>query len=142
MYLCYLSDEAVLLLEKKANEIRQSIIEMLIAAESGHTAGHLDIADVLTLLSFYVLRHKPAESDWSERNCLILCNCHMCPVLYATMSHAGYFPKRWFKLKRYNKFSPQQSYGENFIERVGNLLFSFILYYPFNCFIAVTQSSM
>ena len=89
----YLSDEEVLALEKKANEIRQSVIEMLIVAGSGHTAGPLDMADVFTLLYFHVLHHRPNEPLWSDRDRLILSNGHICPVLYATMAHAGYFPK-------------------------------------------------
>lgn len=89
-----LSDEKVRTLERTANEIRQSIIEMLLAAGSGHTAGPLDMADVFTLLYFHVLRHDPENPLWPERDRLILSNGHIAPVLYATMAHAGYFPKR------------------------------------------------
>ena len=35
----YLTDDEVRSLERKANEIRESIIEMLVEAGSGHTAG-------------------------------------------------------------------------------------------------------
>jgi len=88
----YLSDTEVQTLEKRANAIRQSIIEMLVAAGSGHTAGPLDMADVFTLLYFHVMRHDPKRPDWSERDRLVLSAGHICPVLYATMAHAGYFP--------------------------------------------------
>ncbi len=89
----YLSDTEVASLEAKANEIRMSVIEMLVAAGSGHTAGPLGTADIFTLLYFHVLNHKPEDPFWSERDRLILSNGHICPVLYATMAHAGYFPK-------------------------------------------------
>ncbi len=89
----YLTDEEILNLEIQANEIRQSIIEMLIEAGSGHTAGPLDMADIFTLLYFEVLKHSPKDPFWNERDRLILSNGHICPVLYATMAHAGYFPK-------------------------------------------------
>ncbi len=36
----------------KANDIRQDIIQMLLAAKSGHSAGHLGIADVFATLYF------------------------------------------------------------------------------------------
>lgn len=88
----YLTGEEVRALELKANEIRQSIIEMLTAAGSGHTAGPLGMADIFTLLYFAVLKHDPKNVDWEERDRLILSNGHICPVLYATMAHAGYFP--------------------------------------------------
>lgn len=88
----YLSDKEINRLELQANEIRQSIIEMLVEAGSGHTAGPLDMADVFTLLYFEVMRHDPKNPDWKDRDRLVLSNGHICPVLYATMAHAGYFP--------------------------------------------------
>jgi transketolase len=88
----YLSTNDVYELEQKANEIRQSIIEMLAAAGSGHTAGPLGMADIMTLLYFHVLNHDPNRPDWEERDRVILSNGHICPGLYATLAHAGYFP--------------------------------------------------
>jgi len=88
----YLSDDEVILLENKANDIRQSVIEMLVAAGSGHTAGPLGMADIFTLLYFNTLKHDPYNPNWEDRDRLILSNGHICPVLYATLAHAGYFP--------------------------------------------------
>ena len=79
-------------LELMANTVRQSIIEMLVAAGSGHTAGPLGMADIFTLLYFHVLEHDPKDPAWPDRDRLILSNGHICPVLYATLAHAGYFP--------------------------------------------------
>lgn len=87
----HLTDEDVRSLELTANNIRQSIIEMLVAAGSGHTAGPLDMADVFTALYFRILRHNPADPSWEDRDRVILSAGHICPVLYATMAHAGYF---------------------------------------------------
>lgn len=88
----YLTNEDVRELQVKANDIRESIIEMLVAAGSGHTAGPLDMADVFALLYFKVLKHDPENPDWEERDRVVLSAGHICPVLYATMAHAGYFP--------------------------------------------------
>jgi len=87
----YLSNTEIRDLEGKANDIRQSIIEMLVSAGSGHTAGPLDMADIFTLLYFSVLKHDPKKPDWEDRDRLVLSAGHICPVLYATMAHAGYF---------------------------------------------------
>ena len=86
----HLYDDKIKILELKANDIRQTIIEMLIEAGSGHTAGPLDMADIFTLLYFHALRHDPHNPDWEDRDRLVLSNGHICPVLYATMAHAGY----------------------------------------------------
>src|SRR6185503_77272 len=77
----------------KANDIRQDIIEMLVTAGSGHSAGPLDMADVFASLYFNVMEHKPENPSWDGRDRLILSCGHICPVLYATMAEAGYFPK-------------------------------------------------
>lgn len=87
-----LSDTRVKSLEKKANDIRQSIIEMLVEAGSGHTAGPLGMADIFTALFFHSLKHDSKNPSWKDRDRLVLSNGHICPVLYATMAHAGYFP--------------------------------------------------
>jgi transketolase len=44
----HLHDSKIKELELKANDIRSTIIEMLIAAGSGHTAGPLGMADIFT----------------------------------------------------------------------------------------------
>lgn len=88
----YISEKKVKELELKANEIREAIIRMLVKAGSGHTAGPLGMADIFTALYFHVLNHNPKDPDWAERDRLILSNGHICPVRYAAMAHAGYFP--------------------------------------------------
>ena len=86
------TDEEVLQLEKKAEQIRETIVEMLVAAGSGHTAGPLGMADIFTAFYFHILTHDPRKPDWEERDRLILSNGHIVPVRYAAMAHAGYFP--------------------------------------------------
>ena len=87
-----LTDENIRALEIKANEIRQSIIESLLEAKSGHSAGPLGMADVFTYFYFHGLRHDPTRPDWPERDRVVLSNGHICPLLYATLAHSGYFP--------------------------------------------------
>ncbi len=98
----YIHDEKVKELEIMANKIRQSIIEMLVAAGSGHTAGPLGMADIFTALYFHILKHDPKNPNWPERDRLILSNGHICPVRYAAMAYAGYFPIE--ELKTLRKF--------------------------------------
>lgn len=97
-----LSEEKKVELEKRANNIRISIIEMLLLAKSGHTAGPLGMTDIFTLLFFHVLKHDPKNPSWEDRDRVILSNGHICPVLYATMAHAGYFDLE--ELKNLRKF--------------------------------------
>lgn len=75
----------------KARDIRISIIEMLAKAKSGHSGGPLGLADIFAVLYFGVMRHDPKHPFAPERDRLVLSNGHTCPVLYASMGHAGYF---------------------------------------------------
>lgn len=84
--------EKIALLKEKANDIRVSIIEMLVAAGSGHSAGPLGMADIFTALYFHVMNYDPHNPSLPERDRLILSNGHIAPVLYAAMAHAGFFP--------------------------------------------------
>ena len=87
-----LKDEKLMTLALKANDIRKSIIEMLLEAKSGHSAGPLGMADIFSALYFHVLNHNAKNPKWEERDRVILSNGHICPVLYATLAHAEYFP--------------------------------------------------
>lgn len=97
-----LHEEKLKELEEKANQIRQSLIEELVEAGSGHTAGPLGMADIFTCLYFHVLNHDPKNPEWEDRDRLILSNGHICPIRYAAMAHAGYFPLE--ELKTLRKF--------------------------------------
>ena len=85
---------------EKANLIRQTVIETLMEAGSGHTAGSLGMADIFTALYFHILRHNPDDPFWEERDRVVLSNGHICPVLYVAMAHSGYFPLEELKTLR------------------------------------------
>lgn len=87
-----LTDEQVQDLETKAEAIRETILDMLVEAKSGHTAGPLGMSDIFAAFYFHILKHDPKNPDWEERDRLILSNGHIVPVRYSAMAHAGYFP--------------------------------------------------
>jgi len=108
----HLHDKKLKVLEKKAFEIRKDLIEMLVEAGSGHSAGPLGMADIFTALYFHVLVHHPKKPDWKLRDRLILSNGHIVPIRYTTMAHAGYFPKQWLNSLR-KMGSPLQGHPEH-----------------------------
>ncbi|MBC7581418.1 transketolase [Aeromicrobium sp.] len=81
-------------LEQIAETVREDIIKMLEHAGSGHSAGPLGLADIVTALYFNVLKHDPKNPNWDERDIFLLSNGHCVPVQYAAMAEAGYFPKK------------------------------------------------
>lgn len=80
--------------------IRKNIILMLLEAESGHSAGALGMVEVYTALYFSLLKHRPHDPTWEKRDRVVVSNGHTCPVLYATLAEAGYFPKAELKTLR------------------------------------------
>ncbi len=95
-----LHEKQLHLLEETANFIRQDIVKMLLAAGSGHSAGPLGMADVFAAFYFHILNHNPRDPHWPDRDRLILSNGHICPVLYAALARAGYFPLEELKTLR------------------------------------------
>lgn len=79
-------------LELIANRLRQHVIKMVAKAGSGHQGGPLGMADIFAVLYFHELHHNPKNPNWADRDRLILSNGHICPIRYAAMAEAGYFP--------------------------------------------------
>ena len=70
----------------------------LCAAGSGHSGGTLSIMDIAAALYLRIADHDPKNPEWEERDRVVLSNGHICPVLYATMAHVGYFPVEELKI--------------------------------------------
>lgn len=87
-------------LEEIANRLRQSVIGMLVEAGSGHSAGPLGMADIFAAFYFHILNHDPKKPLWSDRDRLVLSNGHICPIQYAALAQAGYFPLSELKTLR------------------------------------------
>lgn len=78
-------------LKSKANKIRKDIVRMITEAKSGHPGGSLSAVDVVTALYFNVMRHKPENPKWEDRDRFILSKGHAAPLLYAVLAERGYF---------------------------------------------------
>lgn len=65
---------------------------MLLLAGSGHQGGPLGMTDIFVALYLAVINHDPQNPAWPDRDRVVLSNGHICPVWYAALAHAGYFP--------------------------------------------------
>jgi transketolase len=88
----HIHEKKIKRLELVANKLRQHVITMIAAAGSGHQGGPLGMADIFTVLYFHELKQDPKRPNWAERDRLLLSNGHICPIRYAAMAEAGYFP--------------------------------------------------
>ena len=79
-------------MEAIAKRLRRHIITMIGKAGSGHPGGSLSAVEIVSALYFKLLRHKPSDPQWSDRDRFILSKGHAAPVLYAALAECGYFP--------------------------------------------------
>lgn len=79
-------------LQADALALRREIVTMIAAAQSGHPGGSLSATDLVTALYFNVLRHRPDDPHWPDRDRFILSKGHGAPLLYAALARCGYFP--------------------------------------------------
>jgi len=88
-----------------ARLLRYDTLRMIANANSGHPGGCLSIADILACLYFSVMRVRPKDPDWPERDRFILSKGHAVPILYAALSRRGFFPVTELKkLRRIGSF--------------------------------------
>ena len=85
-------DKTIKMLESKANIIRRHVIKMIFTAQSGHPGGSLSYADILSALYFQVMKHRPVDPQWEDRDRLVLSKGHAAPAYYAALAESGYIP--------------------------------------------------
>ena len=79
-------------MEAMAKKLRRHIITMTGKAGSGHPGGSLSAVEIVTALYFRLLRHKPSDPQWIDRDRFILSKGHAAPLLYAALAECGYLP--------------------------------------------------
>lgn len=81
-------------LSSNANRIRQDIVKMIGHGKAGHLGGSCSIADIVTVLYKYVMKHDPKNPKWEDRDRFILSKGHAAIIQYALLADCGYFPKK------------------------------------------------
>jgi transketolase len=81
-------------LREKARELRLDILDMTTRAGSGHPSSSWSATEIVTAMYFGgLLRYRPDEPHWPERDRFIMSKGHAAPLLYAALAHAGYFDR-------------------------------------------------
>jgi len=75
-----------------ASRIRAETLKMVARAKASHVGGALSMADLLAVLYTEVLRVRPDDPGWPERDRFILSKGHSCSGLYAALALRGFFP--------------------------------------------------
>ena len=79
-------------LREVARRIRVEVIRAVNHARAGHIGGPMSAAEILAVLFFRLLRIRPEDPAWPDRDRFILSKGHSSIGLYAAMALRGYFP--------------------------------------------------
>jgi transketolase len=87
-----MTDADVERLRERALEARREIVRAVRRAQAGHLGGPLSAVDALVALYGGILRVRPDEPDWFERDRFVLSKGHASIGLYSVLALSGYFP--------------------------------------------------
>jgi len=89
-------------LQKKACDIRKTVVEMIHRAKTGHIGGDLSVTDSLVALYYKQMNIGPDKVDDPDRDRFVLSKGHSVEALYAVLADKGFFPKE--DLETYSQF--------------------------------------
>lgn len=82
-------------LRRRANWIRLETIRLTDIAGSGHYSSSFSAAELFAVLYYRVLRIRPAEPGWPDRDRLVLGKGHAAIGVYPCLADLGFFPVEW-----------------------------------------------
>jgi transketolase len=92
----------IAMLEKKANYIRNLVLDMCCGAGTGHITSSFSCTEMLVALYYGgILNVDPKNPEWEDRDRFILSKGQASVILYPILADLGFFPKD--ELKRFNK---------------------------------------
>jgi transketolase len=111
---CPTSDKiSISQIQKIATELRETVVDIITEAGSGHIGGSLGTADIFATLYFKILNIDPQNPKKPTRDRFVLSNGHICPIWYATLAKKGFFPEEdlWTLRKLGSKLQGHPVFG-------------------------------
>jgi len=79
-------------LDARSKALRSTVVEAIVAAGRGHLGPAMSLIEIMRTLYDHILRVRPHEPLWPERDRCILSKGHGCLALYAILADKGFFP--------------------------------------------------
>ena len=79
-------------LDERSKYLRKLVVRALEGGERGHIGSSLSLIEIMRVLYDDVLRYRPAEPAWRDRDRMILSKGHGCIALYVMLADKGFFP--------------------------------------------------
>ncbi len=82
---------------KRCAAVRKDVMEMVAYGKRGHIASAFSIVEMLVILYDHIMKLRPQEPKWPDRDRFILSKGHGCMAQYAVLAHQGFFSKKHYQ---------------------------------------------
>jgi len=79
-------------LDERSKYLRRLVVRALEGGERGHVGSSMSLVEIMRVLYDDILRYRPQEPKWSERDRMILSKGHGCIALYVMLADKGFIP--------------------------------------------------
>ena len=79
-------------LDERSKHLRRLIIRGLDGGGRGHIGSSMSLVEIMRVLYDDVLRYRPSDPKWRERDRMILSKGHGCLALYVLLADKGFIP--------------------------------------------------
>jgi len=79
-------------LDERSRHLRRLVVDALKGGGRGHLGSSMSVVEILRVLYDDVLRYRPTDPLWAERDRFILSKGHGCLALYTLLADKGFFP--------------------------------------------------
>jgi transketolase len=79
-------------LDDRSKHLRRLVVRALEGGERGHVGSSMSLVEIMRVLYDDILRYRPAEPKWRDRDRMILSKGHGCIALYVMLAEKGFFP--------------------------------------------------
>lgn len=80
-------------LDKRSLALRRLVVDSMVSAGRGHLGSAMSLMEIVRVLYDDVLRVRPSDPVWADRDRFILSKGHGCLSLYAILADKGFFPQ-------------------------------------------------
>jgi transketolase len=79
-------------LDTRSKYLRKLVVRALDGGERGHIGSSMSLIEIMRVLYDDILRYRPSEPAWRDRDRMILSKGHGCIALYVMLADKGFFP--------------------------------------------------
>jgi transketolase len=79
-------------LDERSKYLRRLVVRALAGGERGHVGSSMSLIEIMRVFYDDILRYRPAEPKWPDRDRMILSKGHGCIALYVMLADKGFFP--------------------------------------------------